>query len=103
MLLSLTISKITGNARRGSPNLKSDALNRAVLNFYATNAVESLHRALRKVIKTRGSFPTEEAALKLLFLAIRHSGVRWKRAIAWTEAFAQFTIMFGERLSGSSR
>ena len=71
--------------------------------IYTTNAVESLHRSLRKVIKTRGSFPTEEAALKLLFLAIRHSGIRWKRAIAWTEAFAQFTIMFGDRLSGSSR
>jgi transposase-like protein len=36
-----------------------------------TNAVESLHRSLRKIIKTRGSFPTDEAALKLLFLAIR--------------------------------
>ena len=71
--------------------------------IYTTNALESLHRSLRKVIKNRGSFPTDEAALKLLFLAIRHSGIRWNRAIAWTEAFAQFTIMFGERLSGSSR
>ena len=71
--------------------------------IYTTNALESLHRSLRKVIKNRGSFPTDEAALKLLFLAIRHSGIRWNRAIAWTEAFAQFTIMFGERLCGSSR
>ena len=71
--------------------------------IYTTNAVESLHRSLRKVIKTRGSFPTDEAALKLLFLTIRHSGIRWNRAIAWTEAMAQFTIIFGERLAGSAR
>jgi len=43
--------------------------------IYTTNAVESLNRSLRKVIKTRGSFPTDEAALKLLFLALRHSGI----------------------------
>ena len=71
--------------------------------IYTTNAVESLHRSLRKVIKTRGSFPSDEAALKLLFLAIRHSGIRWKRAIAWTEALAQVTIMFADCLSGSAR
>ena len=40
--------------------------------IYTTNAVESLHRSLRKIIKTRGSFPTDEAALKLLFLAIHN-------------------------------
>ena len=71
--------------------------------IYTTNAVESLNRSLRKVIKNRGSFPTDEAALKLLFLAIRHSGVRWKKPIAWTEAYAQFSILFADRLSGSSR
>src|SRR5499425_312870 len=49
--------------------------------IYTTNAVESLHRSLRKIIKTRGSFPTDEAALKLLFLAIRNAGVHWRRPI----------------------
>src|SRR4249920_1305209 len=43
--------------------------------IYTTNAVESLNRSLRKIIKTRGSFPTDEAALKLLYLAIRNAGV----------------------------
>jgi len=43
--------------------------------IYTTNAVEALHRSLRKIIKTRGSFPTDEAALKLLYLAIRNAGV----------------------------
>jgi putative transposase len=38
--------------------------------IYTTNAVEALHRSLRKIIKTRGSFPNDDAALKLLYLAI---------------------------------
>ena len=44
--------------------------------IYTTNALESLHRSLRKIIKTRGSFPNDEAATKLLYLAIRNAGVR---------------------------
>jgi putative transposase len=51
--------------------------------FYTTNAVESLNRGLRKVIKTRRSFSSDEAALKLLYLAIQHAGQRWKLAIIW--------------------
>ena len=66
-------------------------------------AVESLHRSLRKIIKTRGSFPTDEAALKLLFLAIRNTGVHWKRPVEWTAAVGQFAILFGERFEPSAR
>ena len=51
--------------------------------IYTTNAVESLNRSLRKIIKTRGSFPTNEAALKLLFLAIRNAGLHWRPPIEW--------------------
>ena len=65
--------------------------------FYTTNAVESLNRSLRKIIKTRGSFPTDDAALKLLYLAIQNAGVRWKRPIEWTAAMGQFAILFGDR------
>ncbi len=54
--------------------------------IYTTNAVEALHRNLRKIIKTRGSFPTDEAALKLLYLAIRNAGVHWRRPVEWTAA-----------------
>lgn len=43
-----------------------------------TNAVEALHRSLRKIIKTRGSFPNDDAALKLLYLAIKNAGMRWR-------------------------
>jgi putative transposase len=71
--------------------------------IYTTNAVESLHRSLRKIIKTRGSFPTDEAALKLLFLAIRNAGVRWRRPIEWTDAMGQFAILFGDRFEASAR
>jgi len=65
--------------------------------IYTTNAVESLNRSLRKVIKTRGSFPTDDAALKLLYLAIRNARLRWRRPIEWTAAMNQFAILFGDR------
>jgi putative transposase len=71
--------------------------------IYTTNAVESLHRSLRKIIKTRGSFPNDEAALKLLFLALRNAGVRWRRPVEWTAALGQFAILFGDRFSASAR
>jgi putative transposase len=71
--------------------------------IYTTNAVESLHRSLRKIIKTRGSFPSDDAALKLLYLALRNAGLRWHRPVAWTAAMGQFAIMFGDRLAPASQ
>jgi putative transposase len=71
--------------------------------IYTTNAVESLHRSLRKIIKTRGSFPSDEAALKLLFLALRNAGVHWRKPVEWTAAMGQFAILFGDRFSASAR
>lgn len=71
--------------------------------IYTTNALESLHRSLRKIIKTRGSFPSDEAASKLLYLAIRNAGVNWRRPIAWTAAMGQFAIMFDDRFAASAR
>lgn len=65
--------------------------------IYTTNAVESLNRSLRKIIKTRGSFPTDEAAMKLLYLAIQNAGIHWRRPIEWTAAMGQFAILFGDR------
>ena len=70
--------------------------------IYTSNAVEALNRSLRKVIKTRGSFPNDEAALKLLYLAIRNAGMRWRRAIEWTNAMGQFAIQFGDRFPPSA-
>jgi len=71
--------------------------------IYTTNAVEALHRSLRKIIKTRGSFPTDEAAVKLLYLAIRNAGVHWRRPVEWTTAMGQFAIHFGARFPGTAR
>jgi putative transposase len=71
--------------------------------IYTTNAVEALNRSLRKIIKTRGSFPNDDAALKLLYLAIRNARLKWRRGIAWTAAMGQFAIAFGARFPGSAR
>src|SRR3954454_9602424 len=71
--------------------------------IYTTNAVEALNRSLRKIIKTRGSFPNDDAALKLLYLAIKNAGMRWRRGIEWTAAMGQFAIQFGARFPGSTR
>ena len=71
--------------------------------IYTTNAVEALHRSLRKIIKTRGSFPTDEAALKLLYLALRNAGVHWRRPVEWTAAMGQFVIHFGGRFPVATR
>ena len=69
--------------------------------IYTTNAIESLHRGLRKIIKTRGHFPNDQAATKLLFLAIRNIEKGWNAASKeWLPALNQFgiDILFGERL-----
>ena len=71
--------------------------------IYTTNAVESLHRSLRKIIKIRGSFPNDAAALKLLYLAIRNAGLHWRRPIEWTAAMGQFAILYGDRFETSAR
>jgi putative transposase len=65
---------------------------------YTTNAIEALNRQLRKAIKTKGSFPSEDAARKLIYLAIQNAGPRWTRTQAWTKALLAFKIHFGDRL-----
>jgi len=67
--------------------------------IYTTNAVESLNMSLRKVIKTRGSFPTEEAALKLLYLGLTHIAKKWTNPVQdWKAALQRFAILHGERV-----
>jgi len=65
---------------------------------YTTNAVESLHMTLRKIIKTRGSFPSEEAALKLLYLALRNVSAKWETVQHWKQALNHFEILWGDRI-----
>jgi len=68
--------------------------------IYTTNAIESLHSQLRKIIKTRGHFPSDEAATKLLWLALRNITADWTRAAKeWREAMNQFAILYDERFT----
>src|SRR5215469_11701789 len=66
--------------------------------IYTTNAVESLNMTLRKVIKTRGSFPSTEAAMKLLYLALRNVSKKWNSIQSWREALNRFQILWPERM-----
>jgi putative transposase len=66
--------------------------------IYTTNAIEALNRQLRKAIKTKGSFPTEDAARKLIYLAIQNAAPQWTRTRGWTKALLAFKIQFGDRL-----
>jgi len=71
--------------------------------IYTTNAIESLHMQLRKIIKTRGHFPSEEAATKLVWLALRNVIKRWSRAARqWTAALNQFALMYPDRFTRHS-
>ena len=66
--------------------------------IYTTNAIEALNRQLRKAVKTEGHFPTEDAARKLIYLAIQNAVPQWTRTRGWTKALLAFKIQFGDRL-----
>jgi putative transposase len=66
--------------------------------IYTTNAIEALNRQLRKALKTKGSFPSEDAARKLVYLAIQNAVPQWTRTRGWTKALLAFKIQFGDRL-----
>jgi putative transposase len=65
---------------------------------YTTNAVESLHMSLRKIIKTRGSFPSEEAALKLLYLALSKVVAKWQTVQSWKQMLNHLDTVCGDRM-----
>jgi transposase-like protein len=66
--------------------------------IYTTNALESVHARLRKIIKTRGHFPNDEAATKLLWLALRNLTRQWTMPVRpWREAMTQFALLYQER------
>jgi putative transposase len=71
--------------------------------IYTTNAVESLNMSLRKIIKTRGSFPNEESALRLLYLALRNHSSKWSFVQGWREALNRFQILWPERMPALER
>jgi putative transposase len=72
--------------------------------IYTTNAIENIHMQLRKIVKNRGHFPSDEAATKLLYLALRNIEKDWKMPpITWKQAANQFAILFGERFTNALR
>ena len=67
---------------------------------YTTNAIESINSRLRKIIKTRGHFPSDDAASKLIWLALRNITADWGRAAKdWKEAMNQFAILYADRFT----
>ena len=68
--------------------------------IYTTNAIESVNARLRKIIKTRGHFPSDDAASKLIWLALRNITADWSRASRdWKEAMNQFAILYADRFT----
>jgi putative transposase len=70
--------------------------------IYTTNAIEALNRQLRKAIKTKGSFPSEDAARKLIYLAVQNAVPAWTKTRNWTAALLAFKIAFGDRVPDAS-
>ena len=68
--------------------------------IYTTNAIESVNMSLRKITKNRGSFPSDEALLKLFYLALRNISKKWTMPIRdWKAALTRFTIQFEDRIN----
>jgi putative transposase len=68
--------------------------------IYTTNAIESVNARLRKIIKTRGHFPSDDAATKLIWLALRNITADWGRAANhWKTAMNQFAILYEDRFT----
>src|SRR4051812_44673679 len=70
--------------------------------LYTTNAIEALNSKLRRAVRARGHFPTDEAAMKLLFLVLNRAEKEWRMAPGeWAMARAQFAVLFGERFTNA--
>lgn len=65
---------------------------------YTTNTVESMHMQIRKTIKTRGHFPNDDAALRLIWLAVTRAKTSWRTCYNWTTAMSVLRIHFGDRI-----
>ena len=66
--------------------------------IYTTNAVESLNMSLRKITKMRAAFPSEQAAIKLLYMALKNRSAKWESTQSWSAALNQFTLLWEDRI-----
>lgn len=71
--------------------------------IYTTNAVESLNMSLRRIIKTRGAFPSEEAGIKLLYLALSNVIKKWETVQHWKQAMARFALLWEDRILAATQ
>ncbi|MCR6496986.1 IS256 family transposase [Thermomonas sp. S9] len=93
---------LAASVEPGDPVLRVPPEVRRII--YTTNAIESVHSRLRKIIKSRGHFPSDEAATKLIWLALRNITADWKRASKeWKSAMNQFAILYGDRFTLAPR
>jgi len=65
--------------------------------IYTTNAIESLNMSLRRVLKTRGAFPSEEAALKVIYLTLKNQTKKWPAVQGWRDALNCFAMLWEAR------
>jgi transposase-like protein len=79
-------------------SVKGDTVGHLAPFIPVTNAIEALNRQLRKAVQTKGHFPTEDAARKLIYLAIQNAVPQWTRTRGWTKVLLAFKIQFGARL-----
>ena len=98
------MASASGIAARPSPCSNVLFIEAGELSFIAfslpPNAIESVHSRLRKIIKTRGHFPSDDAATKLIWLALRNIAADWGRvAKEWREAMNQYAILYEERFT----
>ena len=85
-------------ARTPSPSQPDEA--GTAVYIPVTNSIEALNSRLRRAVRARGHFPTDEAALKLLFLVLNKAEKEWTMpAREWCMAKAQFAVLFGERFT----
>ncbi len=70
--------------------------------IYTTNSIEALHRQIRKTIKTRGQFPNDDAATRLIWLAVTRSQQSWRKCYNWSQAKAFLQIHFADRIPTTS-
>jgi putative transposase len=91
-------AKLAAALGAGDPVLRLPGAVRRII--YTTNAIEALNSKLRRAVRTRGHFPGDEAAMKLLYLVLNHAAEEWKRPPReWFEAKTQFAIIFGDRFT----
>ena len=86
------------SAQRAATTRSGEAVGHLAPFIPDTNAIEALNRQLRKAIKTKGSFPNEDAARKLVYLALQNAVPQWTRTRNWTTALLAFKIHFGDRV-----